>query len=355
MRSKGSRFTLGVWGLSCVRQRAVWPCHCRAYGKFCKRGHFWSFPALRSFMLRGRRGTLWRSDVFRHASNNCFVWHVQHFCYVFRRCAVFSMAGAALWRPLMSFCMAGTTLSMCRVACFCESHCQCCAKWRQGANSVAGVAFCERWWKIMEASTSILRLVDTLHFTLYTSLHTLLSTLCTPHSTLYALHSTLDTLDSTLDTPHSTLYTSHFALDTWHSTLYIPRSTLYTLDSTLDTLHSTLCTLHFRLHSPHFTLYTVHCTLDTTLYIVYFALHAVRSKLYTLHLTLHTPHEAVHPHSTRYTSHFALYTPHFRLQNRHLTVHALHLTFHITPWVVEAWLCCDHDVMLLQAWGSVPT
>jgi len=26
---------------------------------------------------------------------------------------------------------------------FCESHCQGCVKWRQGANSVAGVAFCE--------------------------------------------------------------------------------------------------------------------------------------------------------------------------------------------------------------------
>ena len=26
----------------------------------------------------------------------------------------------------------------------CESHCQGCVKWQQGANSVAGVAFCER-------------------------------------------------------------------------------------------------------------------------------------------------------------------------------------------------------------------
>ena len=40
---------------------------------------------------------------------------------------------------------------------FCESHCQCSAKWWQGANSVAAVAFCHTWWKIMEASTSILR------------------------------------------------------------------------------------------------------------------------------------------------------------------------------------------------------
>ena len=42
---------------------------------------------------------------------------------------------------------------------FCESHCQRCAKWWQGANSVAGVAFCHRWWKSTDATheTSILR------------------------------------------------------------------------------------------------------------------------------------------------------------------------------------------------------
>ena len=41
----------------------------------------------------------------------------------------------------------------------CESHCQGCLKWWQGANSVAGVAFCEMCWKLMEAlhETSILR------------------------------------------------------------------------------------------------------------------------------------------------------------------------------------------------------
>ena len=75
MRSKGSRFTLGVWGWSCVRQtlrnrsqpsaavrnrpqpfaRGRYGC---ASGKFCNRGHFWSFPASHSFILRGRRGTL---------------------------------------------------------------------------------------------------------------------------------------------------------------------------------------------------------------------------------------------------------------------------------------------------------
>ena len=38
---------------------------------------------------------------------------------------------------------AGAALETRRIACFCESQCQGCVKWRQGANSVAGVAFCE--------------------------------------------------------------------------------------------------------------------------------------------------------------------------------------------------------------------
>ena len=44
---------------------------------------------------------------------------------------------------------------------FCESYCQRCAKWWQGAHSVAGVVFCDRWWKSTDASheTSILRSV----------------------------------------------------------------------------------------------------------------------------------------------------------------------------------------------------
>ena len=36
-----------------------------------------------------------------------------------------------------------STLGRVLLLVFCESHCQGCVKWRQGANSVAGVAFCE--------------------------------------------------------------------------------------------------------------------------------------------------------------------------------------------------------------------
>ena len=78
MRTKGSRFTLGVWGLrvcsldvaqpfATVRNRSQpfatvrnRPCDCYlavAYGKFCRRGRFWRFQTSRCFVSRGRRGT----------------------------------------------------------------------------------------------------------------------------------------------------------------------------------------------------------------------------------------------------------------------------------------------------------
>ena len=174
MRSKGSRFTLGVWGLrvcslnvaftvATVRNRPqpfVRTPYGRAYGKFCRGGDFWRFQTCRCFVSRGRRGTSWHSDVFCNVSKvvlrgrrNTFVtfsedvlqfsWQAQHFGRVHRH---FSWQAQHLRRVVL------------RV--FCKLHWQGCVKWRQGANSVAGVAFCAMWWKLTDASheTSILRL-----------------------------------------------------------------------------------------------------------------------------------------------------------------------------------------------------
>ena len=71
MRSKGSRFTLGVWGLrvcsldvafasATVRNRSqpfARSPYGRAYGKFCRGGPFWRFQTCRCFVSRGKRGT----------------------------------------------------------------------------------------------------------------------------------------------------------------------------------------------------------------------------------------------------------------------------------------------------------
>ena len=181
MRSKGSRFTLGVWGLrvcsldvafvvatvpqpfATVRNRpqpSVWGPYGRAYGKFCRRDHFWRFQTSGCFVSRGRRGTSWHSEVFCNVSKvvlcgrrNTFAtfsqdmlqfsWQAQHFRRVHRH---FSWQAQHFRRVML------------RV--FCKSHWQGCVKWRQGANSVAGVAFCAMCWKLTEASheTSILRL-----------------------------------------------------------------------------------------------------------------------------------------------------------------------------------------------------
>ena len=92
-------------------QPFAWGPHGRAYGKFCKRGHFWVFPASRSCVSRGRRGTSWHSNVFRNVSKVVVcVWQAQYFCDVFRRCVAVFVVGAALWTCPSSFCVAGAAL-----------------------------------------------------------------------------------------------------------------------------------------------------------------------------------------------------------------------------------------------------
>ena len=149
--------------LATVRNRSqpsVWGPYGRAYGKFCRGGPFWRFQTSGCFVSRGRRGTSWHSDVFWNVSKvvlrgrrNTFVtfsedvlqfsWQAQHFGRVHRH---FSWQAQHFRRVAL------------RV--FCKSHWQGCVTWRQGANSVAGVAFCDMCWKLTEASheTSILML-----------------------------------------------------------------------------------------------------------------------------------------------------------------------------------------------------
>ena len=155
----------GGWGCvrSTLRSRAqpfVWGPYGRAYGKFCRGGPFWRFQTSGCFVSRGRRGTSWHSDVFCNVSKVVlrgrrhtfatfsedvlqFSWQAQHFGRVHRH---FSWQAQHFRRVAL------------RV--FCKSHWQGCVKWRQGANSVAGVAFCAMCWKLTEASheTSILML-----------------------------------------------------------------------------------------------------------------------------------------------------------------------------------------------------
>ena len=96
MRSKGSRFTLGVWGLrvcsldvafmfatvSNRSQPSARSPYGRAYGKFCKRVTFGRFTCcVASFRV---------ADVALRDIQTWFVtffvWQARYFCDVFRRC-----------------------------------------------------------------------------------------------------------------------------------------------------------------------------------------------------------------------------------------------------------------------------
>ena len=119
------------------------------------------------------------------------------FCIVFTRWVAVFVAGAAFWRSLSSFCVAGAAFQSCR---------------------------------------------STLHID--STLHTHPFTLHTPRITFHTLHFTLHILHFTLCTPHFKLHTLHSTLYTLRIALLTPRSTLYTPHFTLHTLHFTLCTLH---------------------------------------------------------------------------------------------------------------
>ena len=56
--------------------------------------------------------------VSRRVKKSRFAWQAQYFCYMFRRCVAFFVAGAPLWTPPMSFSVASAALWTCRVACF---------------------------------------------------------------------------------------------------------------------------------------------------------------------------------------------------------------------------------------------
>ena len=304
-----------------------------------------------------------------------FAWQVQYFCDVFRCVAVFWQA-QHFGRVHLHSAWQAQHFRRVVLRVFCDSQFQGYVKWRQSANSVAGVAFCEMWWNLTEASqTSILKLqsmkiggslarnarfdaptclVSSRMALCDTPLITCLESFCVAHAILLrrfhkmscsfrGRRSTLVTssvilrgrrstsnVSHCVQTPRSTLHTPHSTLYTSHSTLYIPHFTLYTLHSTLYTPHSTLHTLHFTLHTSHSTLYTLHSnTVHFTLYTKHYTLYTPHSTLYTPNSTLYTPHFTLYTlHSTLYTPHFTLYTPHSTLYTPHSTLYTPHVTLH---------------------------
>ena len=252
-------------------------------------------------LLRGRRGTLWDSNLFDNVSKMSKLEEVSNEMLVFLHPRVSSRVSGF---PVASPCL----------------------------------------WGKLRAPHSALYTPHSTIYNLDSALYTLRSTLCTLHSSLltwdFTLHTPHFTLHSTLSTPHSSLYTLHSTLYSPHFTLHISHSTLhFTLHTPHFKLyhpHSTLHTPHFTFHTPHSTLFTPHFTVHSTLHTLYFTLLTPHSALYTPHFTLHTPqstHPALHfplqtPHSTLYAPHSTLYTPHFTLHTSHSTLSTQHSTLH---------------------------
>ena len=117
MRSKGSRFTLGVWGLrvcsldvafasATVRANSVWPCLWEVLQR-------WFFLEVSDVWLLRFAWQAWHFVTFRRVLQRVesrFAWQAQYFCDVFRRCVAVFVAGAALWACPSSFFVAGAAL-----------------------------------------------------------------------------------------------------------------------------------------------------------------------------------------------------------------------------------------------------
>ena len=281
-------------------------------------------------VLRGRRGTLWHSNLFDNVWKISKLEEVSHEMLVFlhprvsSRVSGFPVASPCLWEKLRT---PHSTLYTPHSTYTLDS-----------TLYTLHSALYTLHFPPQSSPETLHSTLHTLHYTLHFPLLTPHSTLYTPHSTLYTLHSTLHTLHYTLFTLHSTLHTPHFPLHTPHSTLYTPHSTRFTPHSTLYTPHFTLHTLHFTLHTLHPILHTLHFTLYTphfTLYTPPFPLYSPHSTLYTPHSILYTLHSILHTlhftlrilhftHSTLPTPHFTLHTPYFTLHTPHSTLSTPH-------------------------------
>ena len=177
---------------------------------------FGGFQAGCSVVLRGRRGTLWHSNLFDNVSKD-----VERKCQNWRKS-----------RTKCSFCCAH--VSRLESLVFLWPRC------------VYGGSYKISPFQRFSSRSSFRFAWQTWHFvTFQPVLYRVESSLCgwrnkTIHATLYTLHFTFHTLHSTFYTPHSTLLTLHSTLRTLHSTLSTPHSTLYTLPSTLHTPQFTL-------------------------------------------------------------------------------------------------------------------
>ena len=361
-----------------------------AYGKFCKRGHFWSFPASYSFISRGRRGTSWHSNMFHDVSKVVLCGRRNTFATFSDDALHFSWQAQHFEDLRCHFVWQAQHFRRVVLRVFCELHCQRCAKWWQDANS--GVTFCDRWWKSTEASheTSILRenvdfdaakceiwgsLARNACFDAPTCLVSSRWLLCCRRSVYGRSCKTLSKVSKQVVMPFCVAGVAFRDIPTCfmtyqklfcvagaillrkkiHRIFPRRRSTLETSDvifvwqahhfrrAVLPMFSESLCqgcatwwhsplhTLHFtlHLHTPHFTLYTLQSQFHTSHSTPYTTLTAPPSRHFTHHL--YAPHfilYTIQSQSTLCTLHFTLSIFNFTLNTPHFPLFTPHSTLY---------------------------
>ena len=168
-------------------------------------------------VLRGRRGTLWHSNLFDNVSNISSLEEVSHEMLVFLRPRVssrvsgFPVASLCLWGKLEN--MSFSNVSKQVVMAFC----------------VADVALCDIPTCLITCGK----------YQNWRKSRTKCSFFCTHVSRLESL------------------------VFLWRRRVYGGSSALHILHFTLHNLHFRFHTLHFTLHTLHFALYTPHCSPET--------------------------------------------------------------------------------------------
>ena len=155
MRSKGFRFTLGVWGLrvcsldvAFVRESATVRNRSRDHMAvpMVSSAEGVIFGGFRRVVASFRVAGVALRDI-----QTCFVTCRKSFCVAgailsrrFHKMSLqFSWQAQHFGRVHRHFAWQAQHFRRVVLRVFCKSHWQGCVKWRQGANSVAGVAFCE--------------------------------------------------------------------------------------------------------------------------------------------------------------------------------------------------------------------
>ena len=195
---------------------------------------------------------------------------------------------------------------------FCESHCQGCVKWRQGANSVASVAFCEMWWKLTEAShktstlrTSILKLQSMKIGGSLARNARFDAPACLVSSLWFSCGlavSMREVAKPILFRRFPSRLSCRFAWQAWHCDI----------PTCLITCRKSFCVAGAiflrRFHKMSCSFRGRRSTLKTSIAI----LRGRRSTSDVSHCVLYTSHSTLYtPHSALYTSHFTFHTPHF--------------------------------------------